>query len=141
MADKSLVEYIKKKINAGAVKGEPDDLLQNFELIKQLSQEVDYLKKDVEESEMTCQVVFSDAKEKYWIKISKGTIEYAKGKIKKPSITITTSKEVGLGMFLGEVDANIVAPLGKVVVSGKFTLMRDFQELYEDSIEEFKKRY
>lgn len=86
-------------------------------------------------------MVFSDIEEEYWIKISKEVVDFAKGKIDAPSITITTSKDIGLGLFYGEVDANIVAPLGKLGVAGNFTDLRLFQELYEDVIDEFKKKY
>jgi len=141
MVDKSLVDEIKNKIKSGASASEADDVLKCFELIKQMSKEVSYLKTDINESDYSCQMVFSDIEEEYWIKISKGVVDFAKGKIDAPSITITTSKDIGLGLFYGEVDANIVAPLGKLGVGGNFTDLRLFQELYEDVIDEFNKKY
>jgi len=141
MVDKSLVDEIKNKIKSGASASEADDVLKSFELIKQMSKEVDYLKGDVEESDYTCQLVFSDLEKEYWIKVSKGNVEYDKGKLESPSFTITSSKDTGLGLFFGEIDANIVAPLGKLSISGNFTQLRLFQEFYEDVIDEFKKKY
>ena len=141
MVDKSLVDELKGKMNAGAAAADADDILKSFDLIKQISEEVGYLKNDINESDYSCQMVFSDIEEKYWIKISKGVVDFAKGKIDDPSITITTSKDIGLGLFYGEVDANIVAPLGKLGVGGNFTDLRLFQELYEDVIDEFNKKY
>ena len=141
MVEPSLVNELKEKISSGATAAEDDDMLKSFELIKQITKEVDYLKEDVEESDYTCQVIFSDLKENYWIKISKGNVEYQKGKFDNPSFTIRTSKDIGLGLFFGELDANIVSPLGKLGVVGNFTQLRFFQELYEDAIEEFKKKY
>ena len=141
MVDKSLVKELKEKIVSGSAALDADDVLKSFELIKQISEEVDYLKADVEESDYTCQMVFSDQKKEYWIKISKGNVEYGKGKFDNPSVTITTSKDIGLGLFLGEIDANIVATLGKLGISGNFTQLRLFQEFYEDVIDEFKKKY
>jgi len=141
MVDKSLVDEIKNKIKSGASASEADDVLKSFELIKQMSKEVDYLKDDVEESDYTCQLVFSDLEKEYWIKVSKGNVEYDKGKLESPSFTITSSKDIGLGLFLGEIDANIVATLGKLGLAGNFTQLRLFQELYEDAIEEFKNKY
>ena len=141
MVDKSLVDELKGKMNAGAAAADADDVLKSFDLIKQISEEVSYLKTDINESEYSCQMVFSDIEEEYWIKISKGVVDFAKGKINAPSVTITTSKDIGLGLFYGEVDANIVAPLGKLGVAGNFTDLRLFQELYEDVIDEFNKKY
>jgi hypothetical protein len=141
MVDESLVSELKGKLKSGASAAEADDILKSFELIKQISKEVDYLKEDVKESDYTCQIVFSDLEKDYWIKISKGTVEYDKGKLDSPSFTITTSKDIGLGLFFGEVDANIVAPLGKLGVAGNYTQLRLFQEFYEDVIDEFKKKY
>lgn len=141
MVDKSLVEEIKNKIKSGASASEADDVLKSFELIKQMSKEVDYLKDDVEESDYTCQLVFSDLEKEYWIKVSKGNVDYDKGKLDSPSFTIITSKDIGLGLFFGEIDANIVAPLGKLSIAGNYTQLRLFQEFYEDVIDEFKKKY
>ena len=141
MVDKSLVKELKEKIVSGSAAAESDDVLKSFELIKQISKEVDYLKGDVEGSDYTCQLVFSDLEKEYWIKVSKGIVEYDKGKFDSPSFTITTSKDIGLGLFFGEIDANIVAPLGKLGVAGNFTQLRLFQELYEDVIDEFNKKY
>ncbi len=141
MVDKSLVEEIKNKIKSGASASEADGILKSFELIKQMSKEVDYLKGDVEESDYTCQLVFSDLEKEYWIKVSKGNVDYDKGKLDSPSFTITTSKDIGLGLFFGEVDANIVAPLGKLGIAGNSTQLRLFQEFYEDVIDEFNKKY
>ena len=141
MVDKSLVDELKGKMNAGAAAADADDILKSFDLIKQISEEVSYLKTDINESDYSCQMIFSDIEEEYWIKISKGVVDFAKGKIDAPSITITTSKDIGLGLFYGEVDANIVAPLGKLGVAGNFTDLLLFQELYEDVIDEFKKKY
>lgn len=141
MDDKSLINKLKEMLSAGAATANADDVLKSFELIKQISEEVDYLREDVEESDYTCQIVFSDLKKEYWIEVSKGNVGYGAGKLDNPSVTITSSKEIGLGLFLGEIDANIVAPLGKLGVGGNFSKLRLFQELYEDVIEEFKKKY
>lgn len=141
MVEPSLVSELKDMLNTGASAAEADDILKSFELIKQITQEVDYLKGDVEESDYTCQVVLSDIDEDYWIKVSKGEVDYKKGKLEEPSFTIKTSKGIGLGLFFGELDANILSPLGKLGVTGNFTQLRLFQELYEDVIEEFKKKY
>jgi len=141
MVDKSLVEEMRAKINSGATEANADDALKSFELIKQISKEVDYLKGDVEESDYTCQIIFTDLDKGYWIKVSKGDVTYDEGKLDNPSIKISCSKDIGLGMLFGEVDPNILSPLGKLKVEGKFKHFRSFQELYEDVLDEFKKRY
>ncbi|MHA1507729.1 MAG: hypothetical protein ACTSO6_03385 [Promethearchaeota archaeon] len=78
MVEKSLVKELKEKIVSGSPAAESDDVLKSFELIKQISKEVNYLKVDVEESDYTCQLVFSDLEKEYWIKVSKGIVEYDK---------------------------------------------------------------
>ena len=141
MVGTKLVDEIKLKIEAGAEAADPDDILQLFELMKQITEEVDYLKKDTIEEKMIGQVNLSDVDKSYWFKASEGLIEYGEGKIDDPLFLITTTKDIGLGLFLGEVDANIVSPLGKLKIGGNYKTLRAFQEFYEDSIEEFKKRY
>ncbi len=141
MVEKTLVNKLKEIINTGANSADPDDILKIFELYRQISEEVDYLKQDLNEEKMDCQIVFEDIDRKFWLKASEGKLEYGEGTIENPQFTITTSKDVGMGLFLGEIDANIVSPLGKMKAKGKFINLRAFQEYFEDAIEEFKKRY
>ena len=141
MVENSLVNQIKEIISKGAISADPDDILKIFEMHKQISEEVEYLKQDLNEEEMGCQVIFSDLDKKYWVNASNGTVEYGEGKIKKPPIFISASKEDVIGLFLGEVDANIISPLGRLKAGGNIKTLRAYQEYYEDAIEEFKKRY
>ena len=141
MVEETLVNIIKELIKKGANSAEPDDILKIFELYKQISDEVDFLKQDLNEEKMDGQIVFSDIGQRYWLKASEGKVEYGEGKIKKPLFTIAASKDVGMGLLLGELDANIVSPLGKLKAGGNIKNLRAFQEFYEDAIEEFKKRY
>ena len=141
MVEKILVNELKEIINKGAKLADPDDLLKIFELYKQISEEVDFLKQDIDEEKMDCQIIFDDIDRKYWLKASDGRVEYGEGTINKPFFTITASKDILMGLFLGELDANIVSSLGKLKAVGSVKNLRAFQEFYEDAIEEFKKRY
>ena len=141
MVEKILVNELKEIINKGAKLADPDDLLKIFELYKQISEEVDFLKQDIDEEKMDCQIIFDDIDRKYWLKASDGRVEYGEGTINKPFFTITASKDILMGLFLGELDANIVSSLGKLKAVGNVKNLRAFQEFYEDAIEEFKKRY
>jgi hypothetical protein len=141
MVEEKLVTELKEVINKGANSAEPDDILKIFELYKQISEEVDFLKQDLDEEKMNGQIIFDDIDRKYWLKASEGKVEYGEGKINKPLFTIIASKDVGMGLFLGELDANIVSPLGKLKAGGDVKNLRAFQEFYEDAIEEFRKRY
>lgn len=141
MVEESLVKELKKIISSGASLADPDDVLKFFELYKQISEEIDYLKQDLNEEEMIGQIVFDDIDQKYWLKASNGKVEYGQGEINDPLFSIAASKDIGMGLLLGEVDANIVSPLGKLKAGGNIKNLRAFQEYYEDAIEEFKKRY
>lgn len=76
MVDKSLVIELKEMIKSGANAVDPDDILKIFELYKQISEEVDYLKKDTNEEKMIGQIVFSDVDKMYWINASNEEVEY-----------------------------------------------------------------
>ena len=141
MVEEKLVNELKEIINKGANSADPEDILKIFELYKQISEEVDYLKQDLDEEKMDGRIVFEDIDRKYWLKASDGKVEYGEGKVRKPLFTIVASKDVGMGLLLGELYANIVSPLGKLKAGGKIKNLRAFQEFYEDAIEEFKKRY
>jgi hypothetical protein len=141
MVEETLVNELKEIISKGANSADPDDILKIFELYKQISEEVDFLKQDLNEEQMDGQIVFEDIDKKYWLKASNGKVEFGAGKMENPLFTITASKNVGMGLLLGELDANIVSPLGKLKAGGNAKNIRAFQEYYEDAIEEFKKRY
>ncbi|MHA1297794.1 MAG: hypothetical protein ACTSPH_14475 [Promethearchaeota archaeon] len=55
MVEEKLVNELKEIINKGAKLADPDDLLKIFELYKQISEEVDFLKQDLDEEKMDCQ--------------------------------------------------------------------------------------
>ncbi|MHA2392648.1 MAG: hypothetical protein ACXAEX_11950 [Promethearchaeota archaeon] len=141
MVDELLVKEVKKILEAGAESAESDDVLKIFEVYKQIAEEVDYLKEDTEVEQMIGQITLSDIDKSYWINATDGKVEYGEGKIENPLFTITASKEIGLGLLMGDLDANVLSPLGKLQVGGKYTIVRAFQEFYEDAIEEFKKKY
>ena len=141
MVEETLVKELKEIIKKGANSADPDDILKIFELYKQISEEVDFLKQDLQDEKMNGQIIFDDIDRKYWLKASEGRVEYGEGAMEGPLFTVTASREVGMGLFLGELDANIVSPLGKMKASGNIKNLRAFQEYYEDAIEEFKKRY
>ena len=44
-------------------------------------------------------------------------VEYDKGKLDKPSFSLKFTKNVGLGLLFGEIDANVISPLGKIIPS------------------------
>ncbi|MHA1197643.1 MAG: hypothetical protein ACTSSM_16320 [Promethearchaeota archaeon] len=60
MVEEKLVNELKEIINKGAKLADPDDLLKIFELYKQISEEVDFLKQDLDEEKMDCQIIFDD---------------------------------------------------------------------------------
>jgi hypothetical protein len=141
MVEETLVKELKEIIKKGANSADPDEILKIFELYKQISEEVDFLKQDLQEEKMDGQIIFDDLDRKFWLKASEGRVEYGEGTMESPLFTVAASKDVGMGLFLGELDANIVSPLGKMKASGNIKNLRAFQEYYEDAIEEFKKRY
>ncbi|MBD3214046.1 MAG: hypothetical protein GF311_15660, partial [Candidatus Lokiarchaeota archaeon] len=118
MVDEALVKEMKEKFDAGAAAADPADSLKAFELFGQISEEMEDLKEELEDMDIEVQMVLTDADKKYWIKASEGDLEYGEGDAENPSFTFSATKEVGLGMLFGEVDATSAYMAGDITVEG-----------------------
>ncbi|MBD3196846.1 MAG: hypothetical protein GF317_17455, partial [Candidatus Lokiarchaeota archaeon] len=105
MVDESLLKEMKEKFDAGAAEADPDDALKVYELYKQLAEESEDLKEELEDMDILVQMILTDIDKKFWVKAKEGTLEYGEGAIDEPSFTFSATSEVGAGMLYGEVDA------------------------------------
>ncbi len=138
MVSKELVKELQEKFDAGAAAAEPDIALKCFDLFNQISQEMEDLKEELEDMDIAVQMILTDVDKKYWIKASEGKMEFGAGDVDNPSFTFSATKEVGLGMLFGEVDATSAYMAGDITVEGNLQDAMAFQEIIELAMEGFE---
>ena len=135
MVDKALLKEIKEKIEAGAAASDVNDTLKVYELFKQVAEENDDLKEELEDMDITIQMNVTDADAKFWLKAHDGTMEFGDGTVDNPSFTFSATKEVAAGMIFGEVDATSAYMAGDITVEGNLQDAMAFQEIIELALE------
>jgi len=135
MVDDALLNEVKGKMDAGAAAADAKDTLKVFELFKQVAEENEDLKEELEDMDITIQMIITDADAKFWLKAHDGTMEFGEGDVENPSFTFSASKEVGAGMLFGEVDATSAYMAGDITVEGNLQDAMAFQEIIELALE------
>ena len=105
MVDEALLKEMKGKFEAGAAASDVMDTMKVFEMFKQIAEENEDLKEELEDMDIAIQMNITDADKKFWLKAANGTMEFGEGEVENPSFTFSATKEVGSGMLFGEVDA------------------------------------
>ena len=135
MVDESLLSWMKEKMDAGAAASDVNDTLKVYEVFKQVADENEDLKEELEDMDITIQMIITDADAKFWLKAHDGTMEFGEGDVDNPSFTFSATKEVGAGLLLGEVDATSAYMAGDITVEGNLQDAMAFQEIIELALE------
>jgi putative sterol carrier protein len=138
MVDEALLKEVKGKIEAGASAADVKDTLRMFELFKQIAEENEDLKEELEDMDIAIQMIVTDANAKFWLKAHDGTLEFGEGEIDSPSFTFSATREVGAGMLFGEVDATSAYMAGDITVEGNLQDAMAFQEIIELALEAYE---
>ena len=135
MVDEALLNEVKEKMDAGAAASDVNDTLKVYELFRQVAEENEDLKEELEDMDIAIQMVITDADKKFWLKAHDGTMEFGEGSVDNPSFTFSATKEVGSGMLFGEVDATSAYMAGDITVEGNLQDAMAFQEIIELALE------
>ena len=135
MVDDALVKEIKGLMDAGADAADPGAILKVMEFFKQISKDSEDLAEELEDMDITVQMVLTDVDKKYWIKATSGDLTYGEGAVESPSFTFSATKNVGAGMMFGEVDATSAYMAGDITVEGNLQDAMAFQEIIELAME------
>jgi putative sterol carrier protein len=135
MVDEALLKEVKEKMDAGAAASDVNDTLKVYELFKQVAEENEDLKEELEDMDIAIQMDITDAGKKFWLKAHDGTMEFGEGSIDNPSFTFSATKEVAAGMLFGEVDATSAYMAGDITVEGNLQDAMAFQEIIELALE------
>ena len=138
MVDEALLKELKAKLDAGSDSANADDVLKVYEFFKQVAQENEDLKEELEDMDIAVQTNITDVNKKYWITAKDGKINYGPGEIDNPSFTFSATLAVGAGMLYGEVDATSAYMAGDITVEGNLQDAMAFQEIIELAMEAFE---
>lgn len=114
-------ELLKKLANLRDGSGErkPSDALVLLEALKQLAQENEEIKEEVEDMDtIIAQFEWTDVNYKYWLKVGEGEVEYAEGEAEDPSVTLKAIAEIWASLGSGELDSTSAYMSGDLEIEG-----------------------
>ncbi len=135
MVDPNLIKELKEMREKGASK--PSDALKLIEFIKQIAEESEDLKEELEDIDtMLIQFVVTDIDYKYWVKMGDGTVDYGEGECNDPSATMSATGATWTGIGSGEIDATSAYMSGDLVIDGNLQDAIAFGEIRSIATEE-----
>ena len=135
MVDENLIKELKEMRASGAQK--PSDSLKMYEFAKQVAEESEDLKEELEDVDIMAQLVVSDADYKYWVKMGDGTIAYGEGDAEDPSVTMSATGATWAGLGSGELDSTSAYMSGDLVIEGNLQDAIAYGEILGMAMEEF----
>ena len=135
MVDQNLINELKEMREKGA--RQPSDALKMFEFVKQLAEENEDLKEELEDIDTTVvQLVISDIDYKYWVKMGDGTVDYGEGEGDDPSVTLSATGAIWAAMSSGELESTSAYMSGDLVIDGNLQDAIAFGEIQGIAMEE-----
>ncbi|NVM44567.1 MAG: SCP2 sterol-binding domain-containing protein [Candidatus Lokiarchaeota archaeon] len=135
MVDQKLIDDLKEMRVKGT--SAPSDALKLFEFVKQLAEENEDLKEELEDMDATLvQIAVTDINYKYWVKMGEGTVEYGEGEGEDPSVTMSATAATWAGMSSGEIDSTSAYMSGDLVIDGNLQDAIAFGEIQGIAMEE-----
>ena len=135
MVDQDLINKLKEMREKGA--SQPSDALKIFEFAKQLAEESEDLKEELEDMDATVvQLVMTDINYKYWVKMGDGTVDYGEGDGDDPNVTMSATGATWAGLSSGEIDSTSAYMSGDLVIDGNLQDAIAFGEIQSIAMEE-----
>ena len=116
MVDENLLKELKEIREKGVSK--PSDALKMYAVFKQLAEESEDLKEELEDVDITTQIVVTDADYKYWIKMGDGKLDYGEGEAEDPNVTMSATGAIWAGLGSGELDSTSAYMSGDLQIEG-----------------------
>jgi len=117
MVDEKLIKELKEMREKGASK--PSDALKMYEFIKQVVEEDEDLKEELEDMDETkVQMIVTDANYKYYVILGEGKFDYAEGEVDDPGVTMSATGATWAGLASGELDSTSAYMSGDLVIDG-----------------------
>ena len=131
MVDQALLDKLKDMRENPEAAGNEAALIL-FEVFKQLAEEDEDLKEEVEDAELCMQFIMMEGEQegyKYWVSIRDGKLEAGEGDGPDVSVTLKASREVLAGMASREIDSTAAYMAGDLVIEGSLQDAMAFNEI------------
>ncbi len=116
--DENLLKKL-AELRDGKGERKPSDALILAEALKQLAEENDDIKEEVEDiDQIMVQFEYTDADYKYWVKVGEGTVDYGEGEADEPSVTMKATGATWAGLGSGEIEATSAYMSGDLQIEG-----------------------
>ena len=131
MVDQALLDKLKKMRDNPESAGN-DAALTIFGIFKQLAEEDEELKEEIEDMDLCMQFIILEGDNeayKYWVSIRDNTIDAGEGDGPDVTVTLKASREVLAGMLTREVDATAAYMAGDLHIEGSLQDAMAFGEV------------
>ncbi|MFW9866540.1 MAG: SCP2 sterol-binding domain-containing protein [Candidatus Thorarchaeota archaeon] len=117
MVDENLIKELKEIREKG--QSEPSDALKMYEFLKQLAQENEEFKEELEDMDtIIVQIVVTDIDYTFWTKFGEGVVDYGEGASDEATCTMKATQATFAGITSGEVDGTSAYMSGDLVIEG-----------------------
>jgi putative sterol carrier protein len=135
MVDENLIKELNEMREKGP--GKPSDALKMYEFAKQVAQENEDLKEELEDVDILVQIVQTDANYKYWVKMGGGKIDYGEGEADGQSVTLSATGVTWAGLSSGEIDSTSAYMSGDLQIEGNLQDAIAYGEILALAMESF----
>ncbi|MFX1311847.1 MAG: SCP2 sterol-binding domain-containing protein [Promethearchaeota archaeon] len=117
MVDENLIKDLKKMRKKGP--SQASDALKMYEFVKQLAEENDELKEELEDiDKIIIQMEVTDANYKYWVSFGEGEVDYGEGENDDATVTMKASQPTWTGLSSGEIASTDAYMAGDLIIEG-----------------------
>ena len=136
MVDQNLINELKAAKDQKT--RSPSYALKLFEFAKQVAEEDEEIKEELEDVDILVQLVMSDIDYKYWMKLGEGKIEYGEGEADDPSVTLSATGATWAGIGSGEIESTAAYMSGDLQIEGNLQDAIQYGEIYGMAMEKFE---
>jgi putative sterol carrier protein len=98
---------------------EPGDALVLFGLFKQIAEEDEEIKEELEDiDEIIVQNNYTDADFKYWVKLGEGKFDVGEGEANDPTVIMSAAADMWASLGTGDLDATSAYMAGDLEIEG-----------------------
>lgn len=133
MVNQELLNEVRDLLMSGEL-ATLNDVFKLLEVYKQLSEESDGLKAELEDMDMLrmnflCEITLSDTDTKIWMSFKNGRIEFGEGDASNPTLSFSTTKEKFIDIIFGVIEISSAHESGDVTFSGGSEALMDLQAI------------
>jgi putative sterol carrier protein len=140
MVDIDLAFEVRDMTQNGTMKDDPRNILKLMELMKQISEEDEELKEELEDMDKIIgQMIIIDKDFSYWLSSGEGIFDYGEGLTEDPTFTMKANWETMSGMMSGEVDGTTAYMSGDLVIEGNIQDVIGYGEFMRIAVETMQK--